>query len=100
MKNKLFDSPVLNRPHPVGDGVQRIYQYENGFGASVIRFRGSYTSNNEEWELAVIKSIDDKDWGKDNDNWELTYETNITEDVIGHLIEDKVEKILKRIKEL
>jgi hypothetical protein len=105
-KGKLFNKPILVRKHPLGDGVQRIYRFSNGYGASIVRFKiptslgvmgfyGSYTNNENEWELAVIKFK-----GKESNNFELCYDTPITNDVIGYLTEDEVEEILKKIKNL
>lgn len=98
MHTKLFDSPWLDRPHPNGTGIQKIYKFPNGYGASVVRFSlgfgryGSYTDNESEWELAVIKF--------DGNDYILTYDTPITDDVIGHLSTVKVEEKLKKISQL
>ena len=99
---KLFNNPSEERPHLVGDGIQKIYFFDNGFGASVIRFKSgfpglrngysSYTSNESEWELGVLK--------KSEDGWSLTYDTPITDDVLGHLSDKEVEKTLQKIKKL
>lgn len=58
-------------------GEQHVYRFANGYGASVIR--GPYTYGGPEglYELGVIVF--------DGDNWELTYETPLTSDVVGHL---------------
>jgi len=93
-----IDEPSLEQEHPVGEGIQKIWRFKNGYGASVVRFKigeiyGSYTSNEKEWELAVIK------FNKKGD-WDITYKTEITDDVIGHLTDDEVEKLLRRIKSL
>jgi len=97
-KKKLFDSPFTNVPYPIGDGVQRTYKFKNGYGASVVRFKilnsySSYTDNEREWELAVLKF-------NKNGDWYLTYETPITNDVIGHLKKNNVENILQKINKL
>lgn len=117
MKNKLFNNPFISRDHPSAEGVQRIYKFPNGYGASVVRFKmpsslsfgllartcadnetyGSYTNNENEWELAVIEDIKGEGLGVD---YKLTYDTPITDDVIGHLEEDDVEKILLKISQL
>jgi hypothetical protein len=94
---KLFDNPKENKTHEMGNGIHRIYEFENGYGASIVRFKirygslgsyGSYTSNEQEWELAVLYQ------------GHLCYDTPITDDVMGHLLEDDVEKILEQIKNL
>ena len=92
-ERRLFEHPTSVRPHPGGEGTQRFYDFPNGYGASVIRFKifgnyGSYTSNEGEWELGVLH------WGK------LDYSTPITDDVLGHLSEDGVEAVLRQIEAL
>ena len=90
--------PLSEKPHAVGSGVQRLYRFDNGYGASVVRFMlpglasGSYGSEAGLWELAVIK------WT--GSNFALTYETPITDDVIGHLSEDEVQGHLRRVRDL
>jgi hypothetical protein len=100
MKNKLFNSPLKELPR--FKGIQKIYRFENGYGASVVRSKlegiegyGTYTDNENEWELAVIKFNGDA-----FNDFKICYDTKITDDVIGHLLEDEVEDILKRIKKL
>jgi len=100
-----FNKPTIEREHPIakelGSGTQKIWRFPNDFGASVVQFQtgsgtfGSYTNNWGEWELAVLKIT-----GDNEDDWRLCYGTRITNDVIGHLTEEEVVKILKRIKRL
>ena len=87
-----FNEPSLERPHPIGDGIQKFWKFKNSYGASVVQLEYSYTDNEQEWELAVIKFKDD--------DWQICYDTEITEDVMGHLSVKEVEKILKKIKGL
>lgn len=83
------------------EGVQRAYRFPNGYGASVVRYKvsddtyGSYTTDETEWELAVIKFESD-----DDDDFALTYDTPITDDVIGHLQEEQVKETLLEIAHL
>lgn len=87
---------TLEREHPTGlGGTQRLYQFDNGFGASVVRFLGSYGFEEDLWELAVVQYSDD-----DIHKFSITYDTEITDDVIGHLTEDEVDEILNRIERL
>ena len=100
-----LDKPVISRNHPICSegysGTQKIWRFENGYGASVINFKlfngmyGSYTNDDNEFELAVIKFK-----GKSNEKFEIDYNTPITNDVIGNLSIEEVIKILKKIKEL
>ena len=71
-----------------GDGIQKVYSFPNGYGASVVKHKGSYGGKSGLWELAVLK-----------DN-ELCYTTDITSDVMGHLNDPEVDRILNQISEL
>ena len=71
-------------------GVQRLYRFDNGYGASVIRHSGSYGNDKGLWELAVIRYTD-------GDKYVLDYSTPITDDVIGYLDEDEIIALLVRI---
>lgn len=73
-------------------GVQKIYFFDNGYGASVVRHSFSYGNELGLWELAVIHG--------DISNWDLTFGTTITNDVLGYLTLDDVDKILNKIKNL
>jgi len=95
-----FNKPTRERPHSVGNGIQKIWRFKNGYGASIVQFKigdiwGSYTDNDKEWELAVIKFASES-----LDSFTLVYDTAITNDVMGHLTGKKVIDLLKRIKEL
>ena len=78
-----------------GDGVQKLYRFDNGFGASVVRHYFSYGHEDSLWELAVIKFRDNE-----TNSFSLNYDTGITDDIIGHLTEQDVEDLLERIKSL
>ncbi len=72
-------TPIVVRTPPQG-GIQAVFRFENGYGASVINHMGSYGV-----ELAVLQFT-----GEGTDDWELCYTTPITDDVIGW-IEDENE---------
>ncbi len=70
------------------DGFQWRFKFENGYGASVVKFGGSYGYCKDLFELTVFKG--DK----------ICYDTPITSDVLGYLTNDEVLKILGQIKDL
>lgn len=76
-----------------GDGEQKLYRFDNNYGASVVRHSFSYGSEEGLWELAVLIF----DTGA---NWNLTYDTPVTSDVLGHLTNDDVEATLAKIEAL
>lgn len=80
------------RERPLNGGTQKLYRFENGFGASVVQHDFSYGGDAGLWELAVIKF--------NGDSWSLTYDTEITDDVIGRIDWDDVEELLSRIDAL
>lgn len=69
-------------------GTQKIFRFENGYGASVVSeyVVPEYEVVKNRFELAVL---DDK--GK------LCYTTPITDDVIRYQTEDQIQEILMRI---
>ncbi len=90
---------VEDRDHPAGmGGVQKLYRFANGYGASVIRTMFSYGGTEGQWELAVIKW--EADTGEDHERYYLCYDTPITSDVVGRLEWDEVDQLLQQIKEL
>lgn len=77
------------KPHPAGIGgeVSRI-TFPNGYGASVLRGGPFYTSGGT-YEIGVL----DK-------KGHLTYETPVTDDVLGYLDEDQANAALAQIAAL
>ena len=70
-------------------GIFCRIQFENGFGASIVKHEYSYGGRDGLYELAVT----DKDG-------QLTYDTPITNDVLGYLSEDDVARYVNDIKDL
>lgn len=86
---ELFSRPWL-------EGEQHLVCFPNGFGASVIRNRiGSYGGQKGLWELAVIRV-----YSTDPPQWNVTYDTPITDDVLGWLGIQQVAELLLRISRL
>lgn len=71
-----------------GGGVLHV-RFPNGYGASIIRHRGSYGGGDGLFEVGVL--------GQDGT---LTYATPITDDVIGYLTPQDVADLLARIAAL
>jgi hypothetical protein len=68
----------------IHDGKQIIYRFPNGYGARVVDHSFSYGL-----EIAVLDS---------NDN--ITYDTPITDDVIGYNTPESAAKIITEISKL
>jgi len=82
---------------PINEGIQYIAKFPNNYGASIVKHSFSYGNEKGLWELAVIKYDPNE---SDIYNFELTYSTPITNDVLGHLTEEEVNKTLKDIESL
>jgi hypothetical protein len=91
--------PLIEQPHPMGAGTQKVYRFANGYGASVIQLNhlgaSSYGGEQGLWEMAVAKFH-----GPGNDDWEVTYDTPVSDDVIGWLSDEDVEARLAEIRDL
>lgn len=85
--------PYLHNWGLCWEGVQYIFKFENSYGASIAKYNGSYGHERDLWELAVIKFDSTGEWG-------LTYDTEITDVIIGWLTDKDVKELLARIKEL
>ena len=83
---------------------QCVYRFPNNYGVSVVRrthqmkrfpgpVTGTYGADKGLWELAVIRFQEDG-------QWEITYKTKITCDVLGWLSEAEVDEVLGKIKKL
>jgi hypothetical protein len=77
------------KEHPIHDGVVSRIHFENGYGASVVRHEYSYGGKDGLYELAVLSN-----------EGELTYDTPITDDVLGYLTTNEVTEILIKIQQL
>ena len=85
----------VERVHPNWPGVQLIIYFDNGYGVSAIRAKGSYGYEDGFWEIAIVKKIGYGMW-----DFELTYDTPLTDDVIGKLAWQEVESYANLVKEL
>jgi hypothetical protein len=71
------------------NGVIARIQFDNGYGASVVKHEFSYGGKDGLYELAVLDT-----------NGDLTYETSITDDVIGYLRPEDVTDVMEKIQKL
>ena len=94
LKCEEFEKYLVKMQEILG-GIQYRFKFDNKYGASVVKHSGSYGHEQDLWELAVI-------WYShpEKDIWYLTYDTDITDDVIGYLTDEEVISILKQISEL
>jgi len=69
-------------------GERKLFEFDNGYGASLVKCPGSYGYEQGLWELAVLK------------DGELCYDTVITGDVIGSLNDPEADAILEMIAQL
>ena len=95
MRDKSNDRLMTFEPvktQSKNSGEQKLYRFENGFGASVVRGPYTYGGSTGLWELAVIV------W--DGNDYELTYDTPVTSDVLGYLDESDVDRHLAEIEAL
>ena len=79
-------------PHPSWDGVQAKHFFDNGYGVSIIRSSHSYGGSAGLYELAVLKGLEE--------DWEICYDTSITDDVLGHQSEQEIETLLQEVENL
>ena len=80
---KEFKNKVIN------GGIQYLAFFSNGYGVSIVQHDYSYGHDDGLWEIAVIKG--------DLDKWKITYDTSITDNVLGHLTEDEVNEIIDKV---
>ena len=75
--------------NPYKTGITSKMFFENGYGVSVVSHTYSYGGKNGLFEVAVL----DKDGN-------LTYDTPVTNDVIGYLEPEDVSKIMEQVQGL
>jgi hypothetical protein len=82
------DLEFVEHPSHIG-GVQARITFDNGYGASVVKTPYSYGGKDGLYELAVL----------DTDG-HLTYDTPVTNDVIGYLRDIDVTEVMEKIQQL
>ena len=89
------DHLVIRKRREEVNGIQYVFRFNNNYGASVVKHCGSYGSDDDLWELAVLAFYGNGVW-----DWNLNYDTEITDDVLGYMSDDEIRETLAKIKEL
>lgn len=76
------------KSHSIGNGLQAVMNFDNDYGVSVVKFNGSYGYNSDLWEVAILY--------KDA----LTYNTDITDDVLGYQTDQDVTDVMEKVQKL
>ena len=82
------DLEFKEHPNHLG-GVQAVITFDNGYGARIVKTPHSYGGDRGLYELAVL--------GTDG---HLTYDTPVTNDVIGYLRDIDVTDVMEKIQQL
>ncbi len=86
-------APITERS--LNGGEQKVYRFDNGFGASVVRGPYTYGGDAGLFEVAVVKFH-----GDGANSFKITYDTPITDDVLGYQTDEDVADVLAQIAAL
>ena len=86
---KFEDLPFESMDDTFMVGKKARMHFDNGYGVSVVSHTYSYGGRDGLYEVAVLNSND-----------ELTYDTPVTNDVIGYLSEEDVSDVMKQVQNL
>lgn len=87
LKHEGFEEYLLARK-PKVDGVQYLFRFKNGYGASVIKWSFTFGYDDDLWELAIIKFEGDSN------------SFSLYDDPVGNLTDSEVCEYLKKIKNM
>lgn len=87
-----FSELKFNKPRGPFDSKRARMFFPNGYGVSVVQGPYSYGGKDGLYEAAVIKGCEAE--------WNLCYDTPITDDVEGYLSVSSVEKFISRVEAL
>lgn len=76
----------------INGGFQTIVFFENNYGASIVWHKFSYGREQSLFEIAVLKGT--------IESWEITYDTPITDDVLGYQTSEDINNVLEQISNL
>lgn len=80
----LFEEDITNE--------QALMFFPNGYGVSVLLGKKFYSNGIDTYELAVMIGNEEE--------YDLCYNTPITNDVLGYLTAEEVTEIMRKIQEL
>ena len=90
----------LVRTSELHNGTQHIFRFPNDLGASVVSHDNSYGGRHF-WELAVVSFRNARlSYLQGDRDWDITYDTPITSDVLGWLTPREIASTLRRINRL
>ena len=86
----------LVQTNTLNNRIQKIYKFDNGYGASVIKGPNTYGGKDDLWEVAVLDNFssnfpDNLEEGETP--WEICYTSGITDDVIGYQNDPEVDRL-------
>lgn len=103
---KRHYNPTIVKQHMGSGTIHLIYHFENGYGASVIPEYDSLAYSKPYFvpipgllELAVLKYTGTGDI-HDDSNWDICYDSPITDHVIRRITQPQVDELLDRIASL
>jgi hypothetical protein len=76
----------------INKGMQLMFRFPNNYGVSIVCHSFSYGNDDDRFEIAIIKFHSD-----DNKDWNLVYDTDITNDVLGYQSKEDVLSIIDRV---
>jgi len=85
-------------PHMVGDGLHGLIFFPGGYGLSVVRYKIPYSNryssytDDKTWEVAILKGT--------KDQWEICYDTELTNDVLAYQTKEDINRIIKHVQRL
>lgn len=74
----------------INKGMQLVFKFDNYYGLSIVSHSFSYGNDDKLFEVAVIKF-------KSDDTWNITYDTDITNDVLGYQSKEDVLSLIERV---
>lgn len=74
---------------------QAVMLFDNNYGVSVLFGKAFYSNGIDSYELAVIQKYGTGEW-----DWNICYDTPITDDVLARISEEEVTKVMKQVQDL